>query len=243
VRADATTLPGRDRGPGADHARAGAGWALVTDGCSSVPLADVGARLISSAVAAQLAGGGPPDLPAAAATAAAAARLLGLPPACLAATALVAWIDGDHACAELWGDGELWFGAPGAPAARVAVVADGEAPAYPALDPGPWLAAGGRARRVGDDPACAQITGPDGAGPLRARWPLGAAGWLLLASDGLRQVGGHSPAAAAAALTAWGPGGGAFVSRRARRWARALQADGHALGDDLGLAALRWGAP
>jgi len=85
-------------------ADAAAPWVALSDGCSSSPHTDVGARLWALAAGAELARGRF-EVEAVLARARAGLEALPLPAACLDATLLVAWRQGDVLRARIFGDG------------------------------------------------------------------------------------------------------------------------------------------
>ncbi len=94
-----------------DYAVAGVGegtaYAVVSDGCSSSPDTDIGARLLAKAAERLLPDWDPGE---AVTRAAVCAERLGLPPTCLDATLLTVWASGETYTAHCYGDGVVVLG-------------------------------------------------------------------------------------------------------------------------------------
>ena len=91
-----------------DYARVGDGYALLSDGCSSSPDTDIGARLlVVTAETLMRDANGDAWEQALAMNTAQQARELHLPPSCLDATLLVARVVGETVCVTIIGDGAV----------------------------------------------------------------------------------------------------------------------------------------
>lgn len=240
-----------------DYALSGRGpggaFVVVSDGCSSAPQTDVGARLLTHAAAQRLRATSTLDVRSVVDRAAAVARHLSLPEGALDATLVAAWRTGARLEIAVAGDGVVvamprdareepvgWRiededQAPGYPAYRGARLE-----AYCARFGRRWvsLSRGGRDVRRWPQPVRS-------AEDLWLRWslPLSAVGGLLVASDGLtsfrRDDEPIEAMAIAAELTAFRTTTGAFLQRRARRFlGRTCKAQGYEHHDDIALGAL-----
>jgi len=240
-----------------DYALSGRGpggaFVVVSDGCSSAPQTDVGARLLAHAAAQQLRTTSALSLDALIVRAAAVARHLTLAAGALDATLLAAWRVGSRVEIAVAGDGVV-VALPRAPEEAPVgwrVEDEDQAPGYPAYTGDrfdAYCARYGR-RRVSLSRQGVEVS--RWRQPIRERkdlclrWslPVAAVSGLLIASDGVasfrRDDEPVEPMAIAAELTAFRTTTGAFLQRRARRFlGRTCPTLGYAHHDDIALGAL-----
>jgi hypothetical protein len=241
-------------------------YVILSDGCSSSPDTDTGARLLARAAGRLLGESGGPHADGIAALHAEAARLalswaetLGLRPQAVDATLLTAHLDGEELVVGCSGDGVVCLqSADGALDAYVVSYPAGY-PVYPAYAHQPArlraLADAGLARKevtrlraasAGERLRAARV--PDG-GALTEVFAFAAAGYRFAAllSDGVQSFT-HSGRAEAIPLESVLPElvsfkntRGAFVGRRMKGFLKDSRQKGWRHGDDLSLAALHLG--
>lgn len=238
---------GRSHAVCQDYALASARRAVVSDGCSSAPHSDVGARLLAhaamSASSTALASGAwlrePRD----------AQRQLGLPASCLDATVLIADAHDDGIEVSMFGDGVLAARRRDGRLTLIEVSFDDAAPPYPsyalsAERTAAYAAAGlgtPRLRGTTDAPE------PEPRGDA-LHWRFSRDLWsgVLVGSDGLCAFADgrglvQPTTSVVQALFRYPSPRGAFVTRRLRKF---LSKEAPAMGihphDDVALAALCW---
>lgn len=175
-------------------------------------------------------------------------NLCGLPSEGSPATLLLAWVDATTGLARwaCWGDGVVALARGGSLVGAWEGQSDLNMPAYPlyAFDDELWE----RFEDCGGSSAWRPLPGSQ-AGPLEMEragrsWSgsaqLEEGDALILASDGVSAVDGVEPVDVLGAL-ALAKGPGRFMERRAARALEGWIKSGCALGDDFGVAALRWG--
>ena len=241
-------------------------YVILSDGCSSSPDTDVGARLLVKAAERLLRASGGPHADGLAGLHAEAARLalswaelLGLRPQAVDATLLTAHLDGEELIVGCSGDGVVCLQtADGALDAYAVSYPDGY-PAYPAYAHQPArlraLADAGRARkevtrlRAATAGERLRQDGVSDGGGLTEVFAVKAAGhrFAALLSDGVQSFL-HSGRAEAIPLESVLPElvsfkntRGAFVGRRVMGFLKDCQRKGWRHGDDLSLAALHLG--
>ena len=241
-------------------------YVVLSDGCSSSPDTDVGARLLVKAAERLLReSGGPPacglaELHAEAARRALSwAELLGLRPQAVDATLLTAHLNGEELVVGCTGDGVVCLQTTGGALDVYAVSYPAGFPVYPAYAHQPArlraLADAGRARkevtRLRAASAAERLrpeSVSDGGAPTEV-FSVKAAGYRFAAlfSDGVQSFS-HSGRAEAVALEAVLPElvsfkntRGAFVGRRMKMFLKDCQSKNWRHADDLSLAALHLG--
>ena len=241
-------------------------YVILSDGCSSSPDTDVGARLLVKAAERLLRESGGPHADGLAALHAEAARLalswaelLGLRPQAVDATLLTAHLHGEELVIGCSGDGVVCLQtADGALDAYVVSYPEGY-PVYPTYAHQPArlqaLADAGRARKEvtrlraasgGERLRTAHVR--DG-GALTEVFSVGAAGYKFAAllSDGVQSFlhSGRAeaipPESVLPELVSFKNTRGAFVGRRMKGFLKDCQQNGWRHGDDLSLAALHLG--
>ena len=242
-------------------------YVILSDGCSSSPDTDTGARLLVKAAERLLRESGGPDADGLAGLHAEAARLalswaelLGLEPQAVDATLLTAHLRGGELVVGCSGDGVVCLQtAGGALDAHVVSYPSGY-PAYPAYAHQParlrTLADAGRARRevtrlrapaAGERLRTAQVR--DGGGAPAEVFAVAAADYQFVAllSDGaqsFRQTGQTEAVPLESVLpelVSFKNTRGAFVGRRVQGFLKDCRRKGWRHGDDLSLAALHLG--
>ena len=241
-------------------------YVILSDGCSSSPDTDVGARLLVKAAERLLVESGGPHADGLAGLHAEAARLalswaelLGLRPQAVDATLLTAHLYGEELVVGCSGDGVVCFQtADGALEAYVVSYPAGY-PVYPAYAHQPArlrsLADAGRARKevihLRADSAAERLlqTGVSEGGALTEVFAVEAARYKVAAllSDGVQSFLHPARAEAIPAesvlleLVSFKNTRGAFVGRRVNGFLKDCQRKGWRHGDDLSLAALHLG--
>jgi hypothetical protein len=216
--------------------------AVVSDGCSSSPGSDVGARVMAHC------GVRSPDMARVLRRADAIRRALGLPPHALDATLLRLDARRDGAVVHAWGDGFVLARRRDGTLEVHRIEYPSHAPAYPAYALNPARAEAYRAAGLGER----RITSTTGAtadahaDAVVLSFDARAYDLVAIASDGLAAVidreHAHVPALdVAQALARLRSTRGAFVQRRLRRFAtRDCAALGWTPTDDIALAAVAW---
>jgi hypothetical protein len=261
MHADAYFARGHGHLVGQDYALASApgaasAWAVVCDGCSGSPHADVGARALAHAAALALDRAQTPStMTGLVRRATAVVRALGLPTTSVDATCLIVREVGDRIEATMHGDGVLaWCDRDGHVHVRTVEYPSG-APAYGSYlldvprgdawreaEADHWVLR----RRSGEAPWQVEGRGRGVVAPFE--FDRAALRWLLVASDGLCAVsepdgrGGRRPVGAdlvVAELTDFASLTGRYLARRGHRLhTRIADARGWRLHDDVSFAGL-----
>ncbi len=244
---DAHFARGRSHTVCQDYAVVGPRAAVISDGCSTAPHSDVGARLLAHAALgaapeALVSGawlGGPHDTQ----------RRMGLPVSSLDATVVIASADRDTVEVTMFGDGVVAARRGDGGLTLIEVGFDEAAPPYPSYELAPDRAAAYTAAGLGTPRIHATADAPT-ARPLGGglRWTFPRTQWsaVLIGSDGLSAFtdGDNAiqpPEPVVEALFRYRSPRGAFVTRRLRKFlAKEAPASGIHPHDDVAVAALCW---
>ena len=230
-----------------DYAVVGTRTAVVSDGCSSAPHSDVGARLLAHAALGATYGaldsGAWLDEPRDA------QRRMGLPDGCLDATVVLASADETSIVVTMFGDGVVAARRSDGGLTLIEVSYDEAAPPYPSYGLCPERAAAYAAAGLGSP----RFEGTADAPEVRAlggglRWTFPREHWcaVLIGSDGLSAfTDGRSTVqpsdSIVEALFRYRSPRGRFVTRRLRKFlAKEAPARGIHPHDDVAIAALCW---
>lgn len=247
LHVDAHFARGRSHTICQDYAVVGTRAAVVSDGCSSAPHSDVGARLLAHAALGAsdeaLVSGAWLEAPRRA------QRRLGLPDASLDATLVVASAGDDRIEVTMFGDGVVAARRSDGGLTLIEVGFDESAPPYPSYRLCPARAAAYAAAGLGTPRVDATADAPR-ARPLGGglRWTFPRPRWsaVLIGSDGLcafadPEQAVQPPGTVVEALFRYRSPRGAFVTRRLRKFlSKEAPARGLHPHDDVAIAALCW---